>query len=253
MPTEPGFILQPIYLHFSGDAGVSRTFPIAGRVTSDLDAEVNSVTLGALYTFDNRVLGGRYTVGIYAPYIWQEVTATFTTDRRTIRREDKVDGFGDITLLPVGLAWDKGNWQLGGRLPIHAPTGSYKVGRLSNPGLNYWTFDPTVSLSYGSEKSGLNAALFAGMTFNTKNEDTRYQSGSVLHVEANVQQLLPLWIGVHRVGSPGISVRAGHLRQRLGCGARRLQGTFFGDRPGNRLSTAFRFAGFNGSGIPLAP
>jgi len=24
LPTEPGFILQPIYLHFSGDAGVPR-------------------------------------------------------------------------------------------------------------------------------------------------------------------------------------------------------------------------------------
>jgi hypothetical protein len=101
----------------------------------------------------------------------------------------------------VGLAWDKGNWQFGGRLPIHAPTGSYKVGRLSNPGLNYWTFDPTLSLSYGNEKSGLNAALFAGMTFNTKNEDTRYRSGSVLHVEGSVQQLLPLGPGFIGLGA----------------------------------------------------
>jgi hypothetical protein len=114
-----------------------------------------------------------------------------------------VDGFGDITLLPLGLAWEKGDWQLGARLPIYAPTGSYKVGRLANPGLNYWTFDPTLSLSYSSKKSGLNAALFAGMTFNTENSDTNYESGSVLHMEASVQQLLPFGPGFVGLGGMG--------------------------------------------------
>ena len=203
LPTEPGFILQPIYFHYRGDAGASKTFPIAGRITANLEAEVNSVTLGALYTFDRTVLGAHYTAGVYAPYIWKDVSATLSSGLGTIRREDKVDSFGDITLLPVGLAWKKGDWQFGGLLPIYAPTGSYEVGRLANPGLNYWTFDPTVQLSYGSEKSGFNAALFAGMTFNTENNDTDYQSGSVLHVEASVQQLLPLGPGFIGLGANG--------------------------------------------------
>jgi hypothetical protein len=201
LPTEPGFILQPIYLHYKGNAEASKTFPLAGRITANLEAEANSVTLGALYTFDPTVLGARYTVGVYAPYIWQEVTATLSSALGSIRRQDKVDGFGDITFLPVGLAWKKGDWQFGGRLPVYAPTGSYEVGRLANPGLNYWTFDPTVSLSYASEKSGFNAALFAGMTYNTENNDTHYQSGSVLHVEASVQQLLPLGPGFIGLGA----------------------------------------------------
>ena len=147
------------------------------------------------------MLGARYTAGAYAPYLWQEVTGTLSVAGRTFRREDKVDGFGDITLLPLGLAWETGDFQFSGILPIYAPTGSYKVGRLANPGLNYWTLDPTVSVSYGSEKTGLNAALFAGMTFNTENHDTDYKSGSVLHAEASVQQLLPLGPGFIGLGA----------------------------------------------------
>jgi hypothetical protein len=201
LPTKPGFILQPIYTYYKGDAEASRTYPVAGKITTNLEAKVNSVTLGALYTFDTTLLGARYTVGAYAPYIWQDVSATVSSAFGSIRREDKVNGFGDITLLPVGLAWKIGNWQVGGLLPIYAPTGSYEVGRLANPGLNYWTFDPTFQLAYGSEKSGFNASLFAGMTFNTENNDTDYKSGSVLHVEASVQQLLPLGPGFIGLGA----------------------------------------------------
>jgi len=201
MPDKPGFILQPIYLYYKSDVEASRTFPVAGKITSNIDVKVNYVSLGALYTFDNTVLGARYTVGVYAPYTWQEVSATLSGSLGTIRRKDKVDGFGDITLVPLGLAWKKENWQFSGILPIYAPTGSYKVGRLANPGLNYWTFDPTVSFSYSNEKNGFNAALFTGMTFNTKNDDTSYQSGSVLHVEASVQQLLPLGPGFIGLGA----------------------------------------------------
>ena len=76
LPTEPGFILQPIYLYYDGDSEGSSTFPIAGKITAHIDAKVNSVSLGGLYTFDRTFLGARYTVGVYAPYVWQDVTAT---------------------------------------------------------------------------------------------------------------------------------------------------------------------------------
>lgn len=201
LPTKPGFILQPIYMNYSGDAEASQTYPVAGTISSNFEAKANAVSLGALYTFDTTVLGARYTAGVYVPYVWKEVTATLSSGLGTVRRKDKVDGLGDISLIPVGLAWKTGNWQFGGVLPIHAPTGSYKVGRLANPGFNYWTFDPTLQLAYSSEKSGFNAALIGGMTFNTENNDTDYQSGSVVHVEASVQQLLPLGPGFIGLGA----------------------------------------------------
>jgi len=201
MPTEPGFILEPVYLKYNGDAKASKTFPIAGTITANLDAKVDSFILGAFYTSNTTVLGAHYTAGVYVPYIWMEVTATLSTDfSRPIRRKDKDNGFSDITLIPVGLAWKNGDWQFSGLLPIYAPTGSFEVGRLANAGLNYWTFDPMVQLSYNSEKSGFNAALITGMTINTKNDDTDYKSGSVLHAEVSLQQFLPLGSGFIGLG-----------------------------------------------------
>jgi hypothetical protein len=38
----------------------------------------------------------------------------------------------------------------------------------------------------------LNAALHAGVSINTENPDTDYRSGSMLHFEGSLQQLLPL-------------------------------------------------------------
>jgi hypothetical protein len=92
-------------------------------------------------------------------------------------------------------------WQWSALLSIYAPTGEYEQGRLANPGLNYWTVDPTAGVSYNNEKTGFNAALYGGITFSSENSDTDYQSGNLVHLEASVQQLLPLGKGVMGVGA----------------------------------------------------
>ena len=83
---------------------------------------------------------------------------------------------------------------------IYAPTGDYEVGSLANLGRNYWTFDPTIGVSYSGAESGLNAALHTGFAINTENNDTRYKSGTVWHTELSVQQLLPVGKGFLGIG-----------------------------------------------------
>jgi len=198
-PTAPGWIVQPLYLHYDGDFSGSRTLPVAGLISTGLEATIDSVTLGGFYTFEQPLLGAHYSVGAYVPYVWMDVTGTLGGLSLT----DKVDGIGDITLIPTMLAWKSDLWQFNALLPIYAPTGDYEVGRLANPGLNYWTFDPTVGVAYNNSKTGFNSALHAGVTFNTENEDTDYVSGSVLHVEASAQQLLPVGTGFLGIGLNG--------------------------------------------------
>jgi len=106
-----------------------------------------------------------------------------------------------VTLMPAMLAWKSGSWQLDALLPIYAPTGDYDVGRLANPGLNYWTVDPTVGASCNNEQTGFNAALHLGWSFNTENPDTNLQSGDLFHAEASIQQLLPLGPGFVGLGA----------------------------------------------------
>ena len=99
------------------------------------------------------------------------------------------------------LAWKSGDWQYDFLMPVYAPTGSYDLGRLGNPGLNYWTVDPIVGAAYSNAKSGLNAAVHLGYAMNTENADTDYKSGNVLHLDASVQQIFPLGSGFANVGA----------------------------------------------------
>ena len=99
------------------------------------------------------------------------------------------------------LAWKSDEWQYDFLMPVYAPTGSYEVGRLGNTGLNYWTFDPIVGAAYSNAKSGLNAAAHVGYAINTENDDTNYKSGNILHLDASIQQILPLGSGFANVGA----------------------------------------------------
>ena len=200
-PTKPGWVVEPIYLHYEGNASAAKSIPLAGVITAGLNAKSDAALLGGLYTFGQTVLGAHYTVGAYLPYVWITAEADVNTPLGTVRRRDSTSGIGDMTLIPAMLAWKTGFWQFNALLPIFAPTGGYQVGHLANTGLNYWTFDPTIGVSYNNEKIGFNTALHLGITATTKNTDTDYSSGSTLHLDGSVQQLLPVGSGYMGVGA----------------------------------------------------
>ena len=200
-PTAPGPFVKPMYLHYNGSA--SAQIPTAAGLAGDLDARVNTFVLSGGYTFETTVLGGaHYTVVAALPYSWMNITGNVQRGPGTVRVTSKVDGFGDLTVVPAMLAWKSGEWQVNALLPIYAPTGSYEQGRLGNPGLNYWTFDPIVGVVYSNQK-GLNALLHTGYAMNTENSATNYKSGSVLHFDGAVQQILPVGSGFMTLGAEG--------------------------------------------------
>jgi hypothetical protein len=199
-PTKSGWVFESIYLHYDGDASASGTFPNAGLVTAGLDATSDAFILGGLYTFETPVLESHFSAGAFVPYMWMDVTADVVGGGTAGFRSDSADGIGDITLIPAMMAWKCDSWQYSALLPIYAPTGDYNLGSLANVGRNYWTFDPTLQVSYNNAKTGFNAAIFTGVTLNTENDDTDYQSGAAFHIDASVQQLLPVGSGFLSVG-----------------------------------------------------
>jgi hypothetical protein len=211
-PTDAGWVVQPLYLHYEGKSDNPLPFTAGTGNANDITAKVDAFVLGGVYTFENELFGAHYSVGVYVPYVWMDVTATTTKKiPATIAGQDipagtvvnqKADGLGDITFIPVMLAWkpDDNNWQYSFALPVYAPTGDYDKTRIANQGVNYWTVDPTVIASYSNLETGLNFTGSMGYTFNTENDDTNYQSGSVLHMEGSAQQLLPLGAGFASVG-----------------------------------------------------
>ena len=200
--TSQAWFLKPMYLNYRGS--FSAELPTAAGIAGDVDATTNTVALAGGYTFGQTILGGaHYTFAAALPFTWVDISGNVQTVRGTKRVQNSVSGFGDLTVLPVMLAWKCGDWQIDAILPIYAPTGNYEKGRLGNTGLNYWTFDPIVGAVYSNKASGFNAMLHAGYAMNTENTATNYHSGSLLHLEGVVQQFLPVGLGILNLGLEG--------------------------------------------------
>jgi hypothetical protein len=198
-PTDVGFFVKPMFLNYRGDA--AKRLPTAAGVVANMKVEANTFVIGGGYGFEQTVLGGaHYGVAAFLPYASLDISANADA-LGGLRVNSSVSGFGDLTLVPVMLAWKAANWQYDFLMPVYAPTGSYKVGRLGNPGLNYWTVDPIVGAAYSNAKTGLNAAAHLGYAMNGENGDTNYRSGNILHLDASVQQVFPLGSGFANVGA----------------------------------------------------
>jgi hypothetical protein len=133
-PNLPGFAVATDFLFYSGDFGTGRILPVAGRFVAGLDANVYLYDVAMAYTFDPKILGAHYTLGICIPYIWMNAHASASVRNVSRQITDSTNGISDIVLVPLGLNWTFGDVQLNFQSIVYAPTGGYEVGRLANAG-----------------------------------------------------------------------------------------------------------------------
>jgi hypothetical protein len=202
-PTQPGWVAEAIYLNYEADTPSLKVLPVAGIKTLGLEIDMDAMILGGFYTFEEQVLGAHFSIGAMLPYIWMTAEGEIETVIGDRKVRDSEQGFGDITLIPAMLAWRNGPWQYDLGLMLYAPTGEYDVGRLANPGLNYWSINPVGGVAYNNPETGFNAALHGGFMFNTENQDTDYESGTLFHLDGSIQQLLPAGKGFLSLGLEG--------------------------------------------------
>jgi hypothetical protein len=195
-PTRGGWVIESIFVNYNGEFSATSDIPIGGLDSLGLNADVDTLTFGALYTIAQPVWGAHYSVGAFVPYAWMELEGNVND----FEVRDTAQGIGDITLIPLMLAWTDDAWEYTASLSIYAPTGSYNVGNLANLGLNYWTIDPVVGAAYSNQDTGFNFGAYMGITFNSENDATDYDSGSLFHLEASVQQLFPMGSGFIGLG-----------------------------------------------------
>ena len=50
-----------------------------------------------------------YSLAAFLPYTWLNVSANVQTPFGTVRRQSNVSGLGDLTVVPVMLAWKIGD------------------------------------------------------------------------------------------------------------------------------------------------
>jgi hypothetical protein len=227
-PGRTGLAVVPQFTYYDGNASASRQIPIIGGTALNLDATVYAVSLPLIYQTPLKLLGGHYAAGVVLPYAWVETTGRLTfanTNLPSGLRRDTANGVGDIALLPFMLGWTNGGLKYDVRLIIYAPTGEYDKDQLANVGLNYWTFEPEISLSYISSKIGLEVSAYAGICINTENSDTDYQTGEQFHLDVTVAQHLALG----QKGLIGIGVNGFYYQQISGdTGSGAVLGDFEG-------------------------
>lgn len=91
-------------------------------------------------------------------------------------------GLSDIFLMPVIAGWNFGECHVVVMPIVFLPTGYYNASKLTNLGMNYFSFDGNVAFTWLS-KSKFELSLNAGYMINTENPATHYLSGNLLHVD----------------------------------------------------------------------
>jgi hypothetical protein len=201
-PGKPGWSIVNYYLHYN--AGTQVGLPIAGLVTGRVSADIDGEVPAVFYQGQGELPGGgAWVMGIVMPILTLRVKADLTTPLGVRSRIDNATGLGDMEFFPIMLGWKAlgGDLKYDVRLAVYAPTGDFQTGTLANVGKNFWTFEPSLNLSWLSHTLGTEASLFTGFDVNTDNTATNYESGTSWHLDATLAQHLPLFGGFVGVGA----------------------------------------------------
>jgi hypothetical protein len=200
-PNVPGLAIGSSFIYYSGSFSGGKALPFGGLLAANINASVFLTDISLAYTFRPTILGAHYTCSIAIPYVWADAEATVSlnprllptvigTPTKTVR--DGTNGLADIFVIPAALNWTIGDFQINPQFFVVAPTGEYQKGTLANNGKNHWMFDPVFGLSYFSHKTATEFTLIGGFAISTQDPATHYRNGDVCHLEATLQQYLPL-------------------------------------------------------------
>ena len=167
------------YQNGSVDAAV-----LQGAVNLDLDVDIVLNLLATSYIFEREILGGTYTVGALIPFGYAELSATVVAPGGGQRQAEQSSfNLSDAAFVPAQLNWSLGNFSLKLAEVIIAPTGAYDVDEVVNLGRNYWSFDTVGVMTWLDRAIGTELSPAPGLMYNTKNDDTDYQTGIELHLD----------------------------------------------------------------------
>ena len=202
---KPGlYLTDDIYYYNAKRDGL---LPISGSVNNNITADALMNLFQLTWVTDQVFNDARLALALLFPYGNVEVSADAALQTPGIQKgaslSDEVTDFGD-PVLGASLGWKNRNgdlfraWSLYSSLFI--PIGSYEVGRLANTGSNRWGLDAGTSFTLANFKRGREFSGVLGLTFNDKNDDTNYDSGTESHLELSYKQHLKKGLSFGVVG-----------------------------------------------------
>jgi hypothetical protein len=192
VPTEPGLTFTLMPFGYMGTIGGGRLTPIAGSLESNVSANISENLLVPQYVYKTETPKVSFSSSFYLPVNWQGVTGSVQVGDLFSRNTDfNSRGVADVFFSPLtaGIHFSADN-NLAIDTKIFAPTGAFKLGNLSNLGMNVWTIQPNVSHTYLRRKSGQEIDNYVGFDIYSRNSATRYTSGTVFHWDGMLFQYL---------------------------------------------------------------
>ena len=184
-------------------------------VSGDVNAKAYLPLPTVLWVIDPKVAGGNLAFSLTAPLGYKTVSANALFDAPRIQPitlgfERDNFAFGD-PVLGASLGWHSGKLHYSVGTLVNVPIGQWELGNPVSIGFHRWAIDTTAAVTYLDPKTGLELSGAAGITFNVKNQDTDYQSGTEVHFEGAVMKHLShtASIGVHGYAYKQISDDSG--------------------------------------------
>lgn len=201
IPPEPGMQWSVGYLHYDGKIGASRPAPIAGQVSLGLRANVDLWTATGVYIWPTGEGRWNFASMLTAPYILPEATATLGVGSQQRRVTDSASNWFDLYFAPVLASYHVSQVEhvsLG--LYVYAPTAKYDPNRLANPGMNVWTFSPSVGYTRLFQKGTLEFSALGAVDLYDRNDDTGYKNAPVWRLDSMLVKRTPGGWGFGAVG-----------------------------------------------------
>ncbi len=168
-----------------------------GRAYAKLDVYSTMNLTKLSYMFDVPAMNGFLGVGAGVPVIINlhvsgNASANYLSrdnpagipmpDQKSIGGYGNRGGLSDLFFMPVIAGWNFGECHLAVMPIVFLPTGYYNASKLTNLGMNYFSFDGNVAFTWLS-KSNVELSVNAGYMINTENPATHYLSGNLLHAD----------------------------------------------------------------------
>jgi len=182
------------------------------------------------HVLEPSVLGGNAGVGLTIPYILADLgvgaTGTITLPNRVIPIVGSAgfgeNAIGDIILTPM-IGWHRKPLHYITLVNLYMPTGKYNDKDLVNTGHNHWAIEPMANVTYLNETIGTELSGALGLTFNTKNTATNYETGLESHLDiAAIQHFSEyvyvggVWYGYYQLtGDSGSGAILGDFKGRI--------------------------------------
>jgi len=241
LPPEGVFFSMPTY-YYSGDASNSEELPFNGTADLGIDAELLILLPTAIWVTPVNVFGGdlafsgTYVYGNADLSAYAAVAIPPVIEASVDLQDDRwVAGDPAFSAL-IGWHGENQHYLVAAsvNVPANVPASDYDDGRLSNVALNRWAQDITVSGTWIFPQDNIELSSATGITFNGKNDDTDYRTGTEFHLEASFfYQFTPTFSaginGYHYqqlTGDSGQGAELGNFKGRVSAVGPGLSGTF---------------------------